>query len=422
MTPAARLQAVITILEELGGTSQPLDRFLRDWFRARRYAGSKDRRAIAERIFAIQRRRASLAWRLGDESPRALALASVLAEGGEPDALFTGDGYGPAGLNDTERAAIATVPSDPPLHVRGEFPEFLTAELTRAFGENLPAEMEAMQARAPSDLRVNTIKTTRDELLAALAAQTITARPTPFAPQGIRLDEGGVALAKSALFESGAFEFQDEAAQIATLLLGAAPGQNILDLAAGAGGKTLALAAAMQNTGTITACDIRGEALHQLTLRAARAGATNIAVHLIQDEPPPGPFDAIFLDAPCSGSGTWRRQPELKWRLTPARLDALAEIQDRLLDQAAARLKPQGRLVYATCSILPCENQDRVAAFLARHPEFTVIDAAKAWKGPPIPGLDRFFRASPATSGTDGFFCALLGRTEDAWSKPADPD
>jgi 16S rRNA (cytosine967-C5)-methyltransferase len=167
----------------------------------------------------------------------------------------------------------------------------------------------------------------------------------------------------------------------------------------------------MDNQGLITASDIRGEALHQLTLRATRAGATNIAVHLIQDEPPPGPFDAIFLDAPCSGSGTWRRQPELKWRLTPARLTALAQLQDKLLDQAAARLGPEGRIAYATCSILPCENEDRVAAFLVRHPEFTVFDAAKAWKGPPVPGLARFFRASPATSGTDGFFCALLGRT-----------
>ena len=422
MTPAARLQAVIAILEELGGTDQPLDRFLRDWFRARRYAGSKDRRAIGERIFAIQRHRASLAWRLGDDSPRALALASVLAEGGDAEALFTGDGYGPAKLNEAERAAIVSVAVEPPLHVRGEFPEFLSAELTRAFGEGLAEEMAAMQARAPSDLRANILKTSRADLLADLKAQDIACAPTPYGPQGIRLEEGGAALAKSALFDSGAFEFQDEAAQIAAQLLESQPGENILDLAAGAGGKTLALAALMENRGTITACDIRGEALHQLTLRAARAGAANIAVHLIQGEPPPGPFDAIFLDAPCSGSGTWRRQPELKWRLTPARLRSLGELQDRLLDQAVARLGPGGRLLYATCSILPCENQDRVAAFLTRHPEFTVHDAAKAWKGPPVPGLDRFFQASPATSGTDGFFCALLGRTEGAWSKAADPD
>lgn len=422
MTPAARLQAVIDILDAMQATSQPLDRFLRDWFRARRYAGSKDRRAIGERIFTIQRHRASLAWRLGDESPRALALASVLSEGGDPNALFTGDGYGPPALSDAERAAIANTPSDPPPHVRGEFPEFLTAELTRAFGENLSAEMTAMLARAPSDLRTNSLKTDRETLLAELAAQGIACAPTPYAPQGIRLEEGGTALAKSPLFESGAFEFQDEAAQIAALLLEARPGQTILDLAAGAGGKALALAAIMENRGAIAACDIRGEALHQLTLRAARAGVTNIAVHLIQDTPPSGPFDAIFLDAPCSGSGTWRRQPELKWRLTPGRLAALAEIQDRLLDQAAARLKPQGRIVYATCSILPCENEERVAAFLVRHPEFTLREAANAWNGPPVPGLGRFFRASPATSGTDGFFCALLGRTDGAWSKAADPD
>jgi 16S rRNA (cytosine967-C5)-methyltransferase len=270
--------------------------------------------------------------------------------------------------------------------------------------------MEAMQGRAATDLRANTLKTTREALLADLAAKSVAAAPTPYAPDGIRLEEGGVRLSNSALFESGAFEFQDEAAQIAASLCNARPGEAILDLAAGAGGKSLALAAAMQNRGSILACDIRAEALRQLTLRAARAGATNITTHLSADAPPRGAFDAVCVDAPCSGSGTWRRQPEAKWRLTPQRLADLAAIQDALLDRAAARLKPDGRLVYATCSILPCENQDRIEAFLARQPQFAVRDAAKCWKGPLLPGLDRFFRASPAATGTDGFFCAVLGR------------
>jgi 16S rRNA (cytosine967-C5)-methyltransferase len=410
MTPAARLQAVIAILEEMRGTDQPLDRFLRDWFRARRFAGSKDRRAIADHVFGVMRGRAALAWRMQDDSARALAIASVLAEGIDPATLFTGEGYGPAMLGDAERAAIAATPGEAPPHVRGEYPEFLTGELTRAVGVDLPEEMAAMQARAPTDLRANTLKTTRGALLADLAAQGIACDPAPYALHGIRLREGGARLNKSALFESGAFEFQDEAAQIAAGLCCARPGETILDLAAGAGGKSLALAADMQNRGAILACDIRGASLHQAALRAARAGASIIAVRLLDGEAPPGPFDAVFVDAPCSGSGTWRRQPEAKWRLTPQRLAALAPVQDGLLDQAAARLAPQGRIVYATCSILPCENEDRIGAFLARHPQFVVRDAAESWAGPPVPGLGRFFKASPRRCGTDGFFCAVLGR------------
>jgi len=406
MTPGARLQMAIEILEGLEKTAQPTDRFLKAWFRARRFAGSKDRRAIAEQVFAVQRRRAHLAHRMDGKTPRALMIGFLLETGENIETLFTG-GYGPAPLSDAECAAIATPPGPEPRWVTGEYPQWLDGELKRAFGDDLPEEMRALIGRAPTDIRVNTLKTTRGAVIAALAAGGLASAPAPYAPHGVRIAGEAGNLSASPLFESGAFEFQDEAAQIAADLCGAQPGMRICDLAAGAGGKSLAFAAAMNNSGEIVACDVRGEALLELEKRAARAGAGIIRTLPLDHARPAGPFDAVFVDAPCSGTGTWRRQPELRWRLTPARLVELTALQDRLLDQAAGLVRPGGRLLYATCSILPVENQDRVAAFLARTPGFA---QAGLGRGRAIPGLAVDFRASPAKTGTDGFYCAALQR------------
>lgn len=416
MRPAARLQMAIEILEALAGTDQPLDRFLRDWFRSRRFAGSKDRAAIANRVFDIMRHRASYAWRMGGETPRALVMASLLQDGEAPEAYFCGEGYGPSALDEAERLAIATPPAgEAPLHVQGAYPSFLEAELTRAFGADLLAEMQAMQARAPVDLRVNTLKRTRAEVLDELCSSGFAAHASPYSSVGIRLASASAALGTSTLFEGGAFEFQDEAAQIATLLCAVKPGERVLDLAAGAGGKSLALAALMHNEGEVVASDIRQTALQQLVLRAKRAGATIIRTHLSNPEPPEGVFDTVLVDAPCSGTGTWRRQPELRWRLTPEILADRIATQDRLLDEAATRVRAGGRLIYATCSILPCENEDRIAAFLARHAEFAIRPCADVWRESvqtmPPPGLDRFFKATPRTTGTDGFFICVMERS-----------
>jgi 16S rRNA (cytosine967-C5)-methyltransferase len=410
MTPAARLQMAIEILEGLDKTAQPTDRFLKSWFRIRRFAGSKDRREIANRVFAVQRTRAALAHRMCNEIPRALVIAALLEAGEDIPASFTGGGYGPEPLSDAERAAIAATPALAPLWVRGEFPQFLETELSRAFGDRLLDEMVALQSRAPADLRVNTLKAQRDEVIAALNADGVLCAATPYAPHGIRIGSDATNLSKSALFESGAFEFQDEAAQIASALCVAQPGMRVLDLAAGAGGKSLAFAASMQNQGEIVACDLRGEALFELEKRALRAGATIIKTLPLDHARPNGLFDMVLVDAPCTGSGTWRRQPELRWRLTPERIAYLMSVQDGLLDQAAALVRPGGRLFYATCSILGCENQDRIAAFQSRHPGFTPLNLAENWPHGPPPGLAEDFRASPATTGTDGFYCAALSR------------
>ena len=417
MTPSARLQAVIDILEGLEATAQPADRFLRDWARAHRYAGSKDRAAISERTYAILRLRSSFAWRMGSGDARALVIASLLAEGLATDAiagLFDGKGYGAAALSEAEHRALSSPPQgEPPLCVRGEFPPFLEAELARAFGPALLDEMIAMQARAPIDLRVNTLKASRETVLEALHAEGFSVAPTRYSPFALRLAAGASGLERTKLFAAGAFEFQDEAAQIAALLCAAKPGMRVLDFAAGAGGKSLALAALMQNKGEIVAHDSSSARLRPLALRTARAGAT-----IVHPQPPQGAFDIVLIDSPCSGIGTWRRQPELRWRTTPDGLAALTRLQDDLLEQGAAFVATGGRLIYATCSPLPCENEDRVAAFLTRHTDFRRLSAAEIWcetvGTPPPPGLDRFFKATPLRTGTDGFFAAILQR----WTSP----
>ena len=413
MTPAARLQMAIDILEGLATTGQPTDRFLKAWFRGRRFAGSGDRRAIAERVFSVQRHRARLSHRMGSDMPRALVIASLLEAGENPEVLFTG-GYGPAPLTDAERQAISNPPPPAPAWVLGEYAQWLEPELTHAFGDDLPRTIAALIPRAPVDLRVNILKAEREQVIAALKTEGIDAAPTPYAPHGIRIAQEVPNLSKSALFQSGSFEFQDEAAQIASVLCDARPGMRVLDLAAGAGGKSLALAATMRNQGEIVACDVRAEALSELKTRAIRAAATIIRTLPLEQAQPEGGFDLVLVDAPCSGSGTWRRQPELRWRLTPDRLAELTQIQDRLLDRAAGLVTPGGRLVYATCSILPVENQDRAQAFLARWAGFSALDLRESWPGtgmPLPPGLAADFRASPRLTGTDGLYCAGFRRS-----------
>lgn len=414
MTPASRVQAAIDILEGLQTSRLPADRFIREFFRARRYAGSKDRAAVSERVYDVFRHRASFVWRMGSETPRALVIASLLKEGADVPSLFTGDGYGPSSLTDEERARTIVAPTaEAAPHITGEYPAFLQSELTRAFGEDVALEMGAMLERAPVDLRVNTLKTTRDGVLDVLRSEGFEAEATRYSPTTIRLPSTTRGLEQSKLFLDGAFEFQDEAAQVAVLLAQAKPGMRVLDLAAGAGGKSLALAAAMNNTGELTAHDIDEGRLRQIAPRAQRAGVTIIQTHAGQ-KPPGRPYDLVLLDAPCSGSGTWRRSPENKWRLTPERLDQLNALQDMLLDQAAARAAGKARIVYATCSILPRENEDRIAAFMERHPAFKVIPAVDIWRestgSRPPPGLGEFLKVTPLVDEMDGFFTAILAR------------
>ena len=424
MTPAARIQAAIEVLDALNATALPADRLLRDWFRARHFMGSKDRAAVAERVFDVLRHRASAAWRMGPEESRFLVIGSLIGEGltqQEIAKLFDAGAYGPSPLTEEELRAIATPPAGPPpRHVLGEYPGWLEPEMTRAFGDGLLDEMCAMFARAPVDLRVNTLRASRDDMLIGLRSLDVECEPTPFAPFGIRVPsgEGLGALQQTQFFQTGAFEFQDESSQIAALLCDAKPGSSVLDLAAGSGGKSLALAASMQNQGEILAFDTDATRLKQLRPRARRAGATIIASTGNRGGPlwGDGLFDIVLVDSPCSGSGAWRRNPGAKWRLTPGRLAELSVLQSKLIEAGAAHTRPGGRLIYATCSVLRCENEDVIDAFLADSPQFQVLPAEQVWRSvtgcEPADGMKDNFNATPLKSGTDGFFACIMSNAE----------
>jgi 16S rRNA (cytosine967-C5)-methyltransferase len=393
VTPGARLAAVIELLEAFEAGEAPADRLVAAWGRRSRFAGSKDRAAVADRFYDCLRRRRSLAWAAGGESARAAVIGAVLAEGGDPAALFTGEGHAPPPLDAPERAALGAPRPAPPDPVRLDYPDWLDGALRAGLGGRFEAAMAALGRRAPLDLRVNRLKATVAEARAALAAEGIEAAPAPHAPHGLRA-AAGAPVAASRAFAEGLIEPQDAASQAAAALAAARPGETVLDFCAGGGGKTLALAAEMANRGRLIAHDADPGRMRDLPSRAARAGArveTAIPGGLAGLA---GRCDLVVVDAPCSGSGAWRRDPGAKWRLTPARLAALAELQPRLIVEAATFVRPGGRLLYATCSLLAAENGEALARAL-----------------PALAGRSPARRATLTLTpdlGADGFFAALI--------------
>lgn len=370
MTPGARLSAAMEILDAvLAG--EPAERALTRWARASRFAGSKDRAAVRDLVFDALRRRRSLAWAGGAETGRAILLAGQAAEGAALDALCTGAGHDPAPLTPGERARLAAPPPAPD-PVRLDYPDFLDAPLRAALGAGFEAAMGAMQARAPVDLRVNALKADPARALAVLAADGVTAEPHPLAPHALRITGNPRALAAGRAYGEGLVELQDVSSQLVATLCGAGPGMTVLDYCAGGGGKTLALAAGMGGTGRLLAWDANPRRMTDLPDRARRAGA---AVRLLDGAGLArlgAACDLVLADAPCSGTGAWRRKPEGKWRATPEGIAAFAPLQDAILDAARAHVRPGGALAYATCSLLRVENEDRAAAFLRRHPDWTL--------------------------------------------------
>jgi len=333
----------------------------------------------------------------------------------------------PAPLSETELAGLsASLADDAPAWVRGDYPEWLDAELREAFGQDAPIQGAALAERAPIDLRVNTLKADRSKVLKALAK--FGAHETPLSPIGVRVparacDAKAPNLEAEAGHGKGWFEVQDEGSQIAALLCGGGAGQQVVDVCAGAGGKSLALAAAMGNTGQLYAYDSDKVRLRPIFERLKRAGARNVQVL------PAGEtealkalrarMDVVLVDAPCSGSGAWRRRPDAKWRLSPEALAKRHEEQRATLDTAAALVRPGGHLVYVTCSVLPSENTAQVGRFLRDHADFAPAPAGDAWAarlGAPFPGSAAHnaetgaLLLTPATHGTDGFFVAILTR------------
>jgi 16S rRNA (cytosine967-C5)-methyltransferase len=388
MTPSARLQAAIEILDDVvaaaGSGGAAADTLIARYFKTRRYAGSKDRRAVRELAYAAIRRAGEI-----PASGRA-ALIGLVDDRPELAALFDGGAHAPAPLADEAGAPAGIAPA------------WLVERLAATVG---PDELPALLDRAPLDLRVNTLKATRD----AAAALIPGAVPGALSPLALRLPEGTQVEALPA-FAEGLVEVQDEGSQLIVAACAATPGMTVVDLCAGAGGKTLGLAALMANEGRLIACDVDRGRLQRLAPRAARAGAT-IETRLLDGGREAaaladlaGQADVVLVDAPCSGTGTWRRNPEARWRLDPVRLDRLRQTQRHVLDLAAPLLKPGGRLVYAVCSLLDEEGRDQADAFLAAHP---------GWSARPL-GLHGGrshgvgVRLTPAHDGVDGFFIAAF--------------
>ena len=429
MRPAARIQAAIDVLTEMLGRYRPASAALADWGKAHRYAGSGDRSAIGTLVFDALRRRASATAILGADTPRAMVLGALRQVGGlsadEIAALCDGAQHAPANLSAAEAAALAGAVELSPA-AAAELPDWVLPLFVGVFGERAGAEGRALAERAPVDLRVNTLKSDVASALTALAA--FEPQATTWSALGLRIaaPAGGKRqpnVEADLHHGRGWFEVQDEGSQVAAALTGAKPGERIFDLCAGAGGKTLAMAAAMGNRGVLVAYDADRIRLRPIMERLTRAGVTCVeplsAGDLAQVSKRGPEFDCVLIDAPCTGSGTWRRKPDAKWRLKPKNLVTRLEEQRVVLAEAVRHVRPGGRLVYVTCSVFAAENGEQVTAFADSHPEFRVLSreemGAAATPGAlgqvPVsattgPGL----LLTPASHGTDGFYVAVLRR------------
>ncbi len=354
-----------------------------------------------------------------------MVAGSLLVEGWSLAGVaetYSGDRFAPAGLERNEYNALRRVEGqgldhpDMPEPVRFELPDWLYQRMQAQYGASLAVEMAALSEPAPLDLRVNLLKGTREEARAALAAEGWEARPTTLSPWGLRID-GRRPVTTGPAFQSGLVEIQDEGSQLIAALTDARPGMRVADWCAGAGGKTLALAAMMRNRGQIVACDVSSSRLDGAVRRLRRAGVNNVERHLVVPgdkwaKRRAGAFDRVLVDAPCTGTGTWRRNPDARHRLTEQDLLELTRKQSSILDTASALVRPGGRLVYATCSLLEEENEGQVSAFLIRHPDFVLVPLAQAGAvaPPENPWSGEMLSLTPARHGTDGFFAAVLER------------
>jgi len=432
MTPAARLSAAIDVIAAIESQRIPAAQALKEWGTAHRFAGSGDRAGIAGLVWDVLRRRASSAHLMGSDAPRARVLGMLKLERcmdmDAIAALCDGGRYAPEPLSEAERAALAQASlQDAPAHIAGDYPEWLDAQLAAVFGADRVAEATAMASRAPLDLRVNTLKAKREKVLASL--KHLGAKPTPWSPMGLRIELGADArnpgIHSEEDFVKGAVEVQDEGSQLAALFSAAKPGEQVIDLCAGAGGKTLALAAMMQGKGRLIATDRDKRQLAPIHERLSRAGVHNCEVRAPKGEAEPladikASADLVLIDAPCSGTGTWRRNPDAKWRMRPGALEVRLKDQVEVLDRAAAMVKPGGRITYVTCSVLPAENNEQVRAFLTRHPEFSVVppeetasvlwDKAEDFAKAALRS-DEGWLMTPRRTGTDGFFVAVMRKS-----------
>lgn len=451
MTPAARLAAAASVLDSIAHSRQPAEVVLKAWGVANRYAGSKDRRAIADRVYKVIRARGRLVWAMGGrEDGRALVIGSLALIDGLPleeiEALHSGEGYGPRPLSKQERSRITAPPGELPGWVAAGLPEFVVEDFKAAFGDRWVEEAHALMApRAPIDLRVNVARTTVEAVEAELVEAGLAPERTPMSAWGLRLTaEPPPNVQALDAFKQGHIEIQDEGSQVACWLTGVQPGMTVVDYCAGGGGKTLGLAmlgqpvvgegaSAFASDEAMEACDgvrlfaydVVQKRLDNIRPRLARAGVTAELRLLGQNgggvEDLVSRADVVLVDAPCSGSGTWRRRPEDAWRLKPEEVARLHALQVDILHRAAALVRPGGRLVYVTCSMLRAENEASVDAFEATHPQFRPAPMAQALEVAAFTetGRERLaeravggrLRLSPAATGTDGFFVSIYERS-----------
>jgi 16S rRNA (cytosine967-C5)-methyltransferase len=425
MRPGARAAAAIEILSDIEARKRPGADAVKDWMLSHRFAGSKDRAAIGDLVFGALRWRASSAFRFGSDYPRALVWGAMRWGFGESAESIEkncyDDPHAPPPPTDDERAALAGGNLEgAPAHVRGDYPEWLEASFARAFGDTRGEEGAALAVTAPLDLRANTLKSTREALIEALGeTPRLKQAPgvTPHAPQGVRIpwEQGrNFQWATEQSFQKGWFEVQDEGSQLAALFSGAVAGMQVADVCAGGGGKSLALAAQMENKGQIFAFDVDGRRLAPMVERLDRASARNVQIRApmrtrdVLDDLKER-MDVVLVDAPCTGSGTSRRNPDSKWRLRPGALDKRRAEQQEALALGAGLVKPGGRLVYVSCSVLPEENEDSLAAFVAAQPEFVPAPLIGA-EGVPGHARGLALQMTPLLTGCDGFFVAALER------------
>lgn len=437
MTPGARVAATIELLDEIVSRSErPADLVANAFFRARRFIGSGDRRAVSDRVWGILRRYGQLAWWLDrtrhpDRGARAIVGADLILSEGlgvrDVEAMFDGGTYRPVPLDEGEVRALRQMGGhslphpEQPDWVRLNVQEWVAPHLREAYGEAWGREIAALENPPPVDLRVNQLKGTVEEARAALHREGIETEPMRYAPWGLRLKRRLSVVAGNA-FQNGLVEIQDEGSQLVAALVDGRPGMQVADYCAGAGGKTLAIAAGMNNKGRVVAMDVLETRLDRSAQRLRRAGAHNVERRAIGPENRKwlkrqgGAFDRVLVDAPCTGTGTWRRNPDGRWTLTPQDLAELVPKQAEILDAAARLVKPGGGLIYATCSVLPAENEHQIEGFLARHADFAVVPVGELWRDllqtePPADlAASRYLRLSPLRHGTDGFFAAALVR------------
>ncbi len=478
MNHAARIQSTIDLLERIAKARIPMDSVCGDYFRTRKYIGAKDRADIAERVYAVMRAHARICWWLAkmgaDDSPRNRVIVwLVLGEGRDAQALFTGDKHAPTRMSEEKvgfvRSLLTSVSStdfsrcskspsprgedgpsdkrepgegsggmlshpDMPLSVRAECPPQYEESLKNYFGDEFENEMAAMIPPATLDLRVNVNKASREKAQNYLEADGVKTELTPYSPWGLRC-ENKAFLSRTKAFSQGWIEIQDEGSQMIALAVDPKPGMSVLDYCAGAGGKTLALAAAMNVKGRIVAMDTEERRLQKGKERFRKAGVSDIIeTRALSDDKnrkwlrrQKGTFDAVLCDVPCTGTGTWRRNPDMRWRTYGPSLEELIEIQADILDRVAHTVKPGGRLVYATCSLLPEENERQIEAFLGRHAGFELVDgpltptlspgrgrSAEGAEGEGIQPCEDspYMRLTPHRHNTDGFFAAAIQKKD----------